>query len=169
MPVFYRGLINGLAAAGAFIVAAMVVLITVNVVGRALGTGGIRWTDEVSEYGLYAVTLLAAPWLLERGAHIRVDVLLTSLPPRLGWALEVLADLIGTVTSLVVAWVALQATMQAARFGNLTIKTLVFPEWWLLAPLPLAFALIAVVFTRRLVVALAGPRRPTTSDGASLF
>jgi TRAP-type C4-dicarboxylate transport system permease small subunit len=27
---------------------------------------------------------------------------------------------------------------------SLSIKTLIMPEWWLLAPLPLAFALLAV-------------------------
>lgn len=169
MLALYRGVINGLAVVGCLIVAAMVVLVTVNVAGRALGLGGIRWTDEVSEYGLYAVTLLAAPWLLERGAHIRVDVLLTTLPPRFGWALELIVDLIGVVLALATAWFALQATVQAARFGNLTIKTLVFPEWWLLAPLPAGFALIALVFVRRFAAALSGPRRPTASDAASLF
>ncbi len=84
MGALYRGLIGAAAGLGGVLIAAMVVLVTANVAGRAFGFGGIRWTDEVSEYGLYAVTLLAAPWLLERGAHIRVDIVLTRC--RRGWA-----------------------------------------------------------------------------------
>ena len=37
-------------------------------------------------------------------------------------------------------------TLQSARLGSLTIKNLVFPEWWLLAPLPVCFALLALEF-----------------------
>jgi TRAP-type C4-dicarboxylate transport system permease small subunit len=35
------------------------------------------------------------------------------------------------------------------RVGAITIKNLVFPEWWLLAPLPVAFVLLAVEFVFR--------------------
>ena len=36
------------------------------------------------------------------------------------------------------------------RIGSLTIKNLVFAEWWLLAPLPICFALLAAEFAFRL-------------------
>jgi TRAP-type transport system small permease protein len=165
----FRRLLDGLALVGCLVIAASVVLVCVNVAGRALGLGGVRWTDEASEYGLYAVTLLAAPWLLDRAQHIRVDIVLTSLPPRAGWALEILADVAGFVLSLALAWYGFRATAQSAAFGMQTIKTLVFPEWWLLLPLPVSFALIAIVFARRIAAALAGPRRASASDAASLF
>ena len=35
------------------------------------------------------------------------------------------------------------------RIGSLTIKNLVFPEWWLLWPLPVCFALLAAEFAFR--------------------
>ena len=50
---------------------------------RNFGFGGLPWSNEVSEYILYLVTLLSAPWLLRRGQHIRVDILLRALPARL--------------------------------------------------------------------------------------
>jgi TRAP-type C4-dicarboxylate transport system permease small subunit len=33
----------------------------------------------------------------------------------------------------------------------MVIKSIVFPEWWLYAPVPLCFALLAVEFTRRIL------------------
>jgi TRAP-type C4-dicarboxylate transport system permease small subunit len=35
------------------------------------------------------------------------------------------------------------------RIGSITIKNLIFPEWWLLAPLPVTFLLLAIEFLFR--------------------
>src|SRR5262245_65966736 len=66
----------------------MTLLIGADVATRNLGLGGIAWSGEVSEDILYLLTLLAAPWLLRQGQHIRVDILLRALPARTGWLLE---------------------------------------------------------------------------------
>ena len=44
------------------------------------------------------------------------------------------------------------------RIGAITIKNLVFPEWWLLAPLPATFLLLAVEFVFRFDRLLRGAR-----------
>ncbi|TMJ43522.1 MAG: hypothetical protein E6G86_07050 [Alphaproteobacteria bacterium] len=49
-------------------------------------------------------------------------------------------------------------TAEGARLGAITIKNLVFPEWWLLAPLPATFALLAVEFVFRFDRLLKGER-----------
>ena len=49
-------------------------------------------------------------------------------------------------------------TTESARLGAITIKNLVFPEWWLLAPLPSTFALLAVEFVFRFDRLLKGER-----------
>ena len=38
----------------------------------------------------------------------------------------------------------------SAQQGSIVIKSIVFPEWWLYAPVPVCFALLAVEFVRRL-------------------
>jgi TRAP-type C4-dicarboxylate transport system permease small subunit len=34
--------------------------------------------------------------------------------------------------------------------GSVSIKTLIIPEWWLLAPMPVAFVLVAIEFVFRM-------------------
>jgi TRAP-type transport system small permease protein len=165
---WFGRLYAALALAGAWLLLAMVLLICLNIALRNAGLGVVAWTEEVSEYALYAITLLAAPWLLRRGFHVRVDVLATSLPPRLGWAAEALADLVGLAVCLGLAWYGAAATAAAHEAGALSIKGLVFPEWWLLAPLPAAFALLALEFGFRLDALLRGPRRPTRRPAGGL-
>ena len=151
-------LFASLAAVAALTLLAMVALVTADIVLRnTLGTG-FAWSNEVTEYALYLITLLTAPWLLRRGQHVRIDMALVLVPPRLAWAMEATADILGLAASLVLVWYGATMTLQSARLSSLTIKNLVFPEWWLLWPLPVCFALLALEFVFRFRRLMAGPR-----------
>jgi len=122
---------------------------------------GLAWSNEVSELMLYLITMCVAPWLLRQGQHIRVDILLQALPKRLAWSLEWVGDAIGLACCLFLAWYGSQAAWASYSSGAVNIKTLVTPEWWSLAPLPLVFVLLAIemVFRMgRLYAAERGPR-----------
>ena len=164
----YGRLLDALAFMGLVIIVAMVGLICANVTLRNLHLGAIVWTDEVSEYGLYALTLLSAPWLLHRASHIRADVLIANVPRVIGWALELIGSAFGLMISLVFVWYGTMAALDSFRAGSLTIKSLVFPEWWLIAPLPATFLLLALEFVFIIHRAWTGPHRPTISNAANL-
>jgi TRAP-type C4-dicarboxylate transport system permease small subunit len=144
------------AIAGA-IVLAMVLGITASVAQRALTGAEIRGMTELTEIGLYLSALLAAPWLLARGAHIRADLLGPALPRRAAQALEAVADVIGIAVCLAVAWQAWQAMQASRALGSLVRRTVTYPEWWLTAPLAPVFLLLAIEFARRLAVTLVAP------------
>ena len=144
------------------LVLAMTLLIGLDVGLRNAGLGGVPWSNEVSEYILYLVTLLSAPWLLRAGQHIRVDILLKVLPPKLAWVLEWLADILGLVCSAYFVWYGVKVLAASYASGAISIKTLVLPEWWLLAPMPLAFVLVSIEFVFRMWRLANGPRAPAT-------
>jgi TRAP-type C4-dicarboxylate transport system permease small subunit len=151
-------LFASLASVAALTLLAMVALVTADIVLRnTLGTG-FAWSNEVTEYALYFITLLTAPWLLRRGQHVRIDMALVIVPPRVAWAMEAIADILGLAASLLLVWYGTVMTVQSARLGSITIKNLVFPEWWLLAPLPICFALLALEFVLRFHRLLGAPR-----------
>ena len=147
-----------LATIAALLLLAMVVVVTADIVLRNVARIGFPWANEVTEYALYLTTLLTAPWLLRRGQHVRIDMALALVPPRLAWLMEAAADLLGLPASLVLIWYGTIMTLQSARLSSLTIKNLVFPEWWLLAPLPLCFALLALEFVMRFRRLMGAPR-----------
>jgi TRAP-type C4-dicarboxylate transport system permease small subunit len=109
---------------------------------------------------LYLITMCVAPWLLRRGMHIRVDVLLQALPPRLAWVFEWIGDVLGLLCCVVMTWYGVRAAWASYASGAVNIKTLVTPEWWSLAPLPVAFALLSVEMVLRMARLHAGPRGP---------
>ncbi len=162
----YERLLNGLAAIAALILLGAVLLVTADIILRNLTRVGFPWANEVSEYALFFITVLTAPWLLRRGQHIRLDLLLAALPARLAWAMEIVADLVGFAVCVVLVRYSLIMTWDSWRLNSITIKNLVFPEWWTLAPLPVCFILLAVEFVvrvQRLLDGEKGRRHEATS------
>jgi TRAP-type C4-dicarboxylate transport system permease small subunit len=146
----YVRLLHACALVAAVLLGLTALLVTGDVVARNVGLGTLPWILEVSEYVLPLATFLVAPWLLRNGQHVRLDALLTALPRGLGRALDRLADAIGLGVCAVFVVYGAKAVASSAQQGSLVIKSVVFPEWWLYAPVPVAFALLAVEFVRRL-------------------
>jgi TRAP-type C4-dicarboxylate transport system permease small subunit len=79
-----------------------------------------------------------------------VDIILRTLPVRVAWLLEWLGDIIGLLCCLYFVWYGTLITIGSFKAGSINIKTLVTPEWWTLAPLPLGFTLLAIEFMFRM-------------------
>jgi TRAP-type C4-dicarboxylate transport system permease small subunit len=163
--VFGR-ILDGLMLVGCLLLLVMTVLIGVDVVTRNVGLGGIAWSGEASEDIIYLMTLAAAPWLLRKGQHIRVDILLRALPARTAWLLEWAGDILGFGCSLYFVWYGWTVLAASYQAGAITIKTLITPEWWMIAPLPAAFLLLAIEFLFRMH-RLAHAERAPRADAVS--
>jgi len=157
---WYGRLLEGMLIAACSLLLIMTLMIGADVLLRNLGLGGIPPSNELSEDILYLVTLLAAPGLLRQGQHIRIDILLRALPLRIGWLLEWLGDVLGIVCCLAFVWYGARVAAASHADGALSIKTLVLPEWPLLVPMPLAFALLTLEFVFRMHRLARGDMRP---------
>ena len=165
-------ILEALALLGCAVIFLMTLMICADVLLRNVrlipGVYGIAWANEVSEAMLYLITMLIAPWLLRQGQHIRVDIVLRAVPPRLGWYFEWTADVLGLFCCLVIAWYGARATLASFKAGSLSVKTLITPEWWMLAPLPIAFLLLSIEMgfrMRRLGLGERAPRDDAVSTG----
>lgn len=162
----YGRLLAALALAGCAVLFAMMLVICIDVLLRNVrivpGMLGVPWANEVTEYALYLITMLTAPWLLRQGMHIRVDVLLRVVPRRLAWYCEWAADLLAFICCVAIAFYGLKAVLSSHAIGGMVVKVLAVPEWWLLLPLPVAFALLAIEILFRMQRLYAGERGPRT-------
>jgi TRAP-type C4-dicarboxylate transport system permease small subunit len=156
----YGRVLDALVAIACLLLLGLTFVIGADVLLRNIGAGGIAPANELSEDALYLITLLAAPGLLRQGRHIRVDIVLRLLPPQAGWAIEWVSDAIGLVCCLYFVWYGAKAALDSFMSGSLSIKTLILPEWWLLAPMPVAFALLALEFVFRMHRLALAERRP---------
>lgn len=156
-------LCGGIAAAGVGIIT---VLVCADVVARNLGLGSLPWIVELTEYALPIITLSAAPWLMWRNQHVRLDVFEMLLSARGRRRMERLSSAVGLVVSVAVAWYGWQALLDSRQAGSQVLKVLVFPEWWLYVPVPIFFGLLALECGRRLLWPPAVPAAEPPGRGA---
>ncbi len=160
----YGRFLAGLALLGCAILMAMMFIIVADVALRNLAIPGLprglAWSNEISELMLYLITMCVAPWLLRQGQHIRVDIVLQAMPPKLAWSFEWVGDVIGFACCAVIAWFGTQAAWSSYASGAVNIKTLVTPEWWALAPLPLVFVLLGIEMIFRMIRLQRAERSP---------
>jgi TRAP-type transport system small permease protein len=157
---WYGRLLEALLLVASLLLLVMTLLIGADVLLRNIGLGGIAPSNEISEDIIYLVTLIAAPGLLRQGQHIRVDIVLRVLPAKVGWLLEWLGDILGVVCCLYFVWYGARVVAASFTSSALSIKTLIMPEWWLLAPMPLAFMLLGIEFLFRMHRLALAERRP---------
>ena len=158
--LWYGRVLDALVAIACLLLLGLTSVIGADVLLRNIGAGGIAPANELSEDALYLITLLAAPGLLRQGRHIRVDIVLRLLPPQAGWAIEWVSDAIGLVCCLYFVWYGAKAALDSFMSGSLSIKTLILPEWWLLAPMPAAFVLLGLEFLFRMHRLALAEQRP---------
>jgi len=168
----YGRLLEAFALVACALILGMTLMICADVLLRNVriipGVAGLEWSNEISEGMLYAITMLTAPWLLRRGQHIRVDIVLRAVPKHVGWVFEWIVDSLGLACCLAIAYYGARAALASFQAGSISIKTLVTPEWWLLSVLPVAFLALSIEMLfrmRRLALAERAPRDDAVSTG----
>jgi TRAP-type transport system small permease protein len=159
-------LVGALALTGCAVLFLMMAVICVDVLLRNVrivpGMLGLPWANEVTEYALFFITLLTAPWLLRQGQHIRIDILLRAIPRRLAWYCEWAVDALALACCLLIVVYGCKAVASSLAIDAMIIKVLSVPEWWMLALLPATFVLLAIEVLFRMHRLHAGERGPRT-------
>ncbi|MGH7003441.1 MAG: TRAP transporter small permease [Alphaproteobacteria bacterium] len=167
LGALYGRLLKVCGVISAVVILAMTALIVTDVALRNLAGVVIRGSVELTEYGLFLAAMLATPWLLREGRHIRIDVVLMRLPPRTGWICELVCDSIGIALSVMLARYSITATLRSAKAETVIVKDFIIPEWWVQWPLGFMFVLLSVEFIFRIHRLVTGPRRARIEGGSA--
>jgi TRAP-type C4-dicarboxylate transport system permease small subunit len=141
-------LIDALASFAALLIGAMALYVSYDVVARYFFVVPTSWSNDLTEYSLVWATFLAAPWLVRRGGHVRIDLLCEQLPPRLNNALSVVISIAAAIVCLIGAWQTAIETWDYYRRDIMIAKVWAVPQWLAYAAMPLGFALMSVEFLR---------------------
>lgn len=145
----FERLNNLIAACVAVTVGLFTVLVPIDFLLRKLRWGGLEWLNEGAEYFLYFGVFLSATWVLQRGAHVRVDIIISHLPPRAAAWLERTMDMFGATLCLTMAYFGAKGGWSAYVLGTLPDKEIRIPNWIILAVFTLSFLLLTIEFLLR--------------------
>jgi TRAP-type C4-dicarboxylate transport system permease small subunit len=126
------------------------VLIPLNLFLVKFQLGSMWWLYEGVEYVLYIGVFIGAPWVLQQGAHVRVDVLSATLPRDLATKLERLLDVAGAALCLTLCYYGLRATISEFQDGTIPDKNLRIENWYMMAIFAASFFMLAIEFLLRL-------------------
>ena len=147
----YDALLYGMAIVAGLLMAAMMAVITLDVVLRNLGYQSSAHFFTFTEYALLLVPCLGAPWLVREKGHIYVEILLMSLGPRARHALTVVIGVACIVVCLILAGYGFSVAWADFVQNEKDVRSLDMPRWMVVGFIPLSFAMMALEFLRFLV------------------
>ncbi len=164
--VAFNRLLRGLILVVALSIGLIAILIPLNLLLVKLHWGSIGWLYEAVEYALYVGVFLGAPWVLQQGAHVRVDVVTTALPASAAVRLEQVMDGAGAVLCLVLCVYGVRMAVSEFQDGTLPDKNLRIPTGYMMVVFATSFLMLAVEFVLRILRAreIVGRERRATAD-----
>ncbi|MBK0329589.1 TRAP transporter small permease [Rhodobacteraceae bacterium F11138] len=168
MPMgrIYKVILLSLAIVAGLLLVFLVVVIGAEAILRLFNFGSIRGSVQFSEYAIFSLAMLAAPWLLYNDGHLRVTIVLDSLGRRARARVLLLTDVIGLVATAVTLRYAFDVLVQSYQHGRFLFDDVVVSEWMLQWQVPLALALLVIEFSRRIWLALGSPAHRAALTGA---
>lgn len=145
---YYNRLVDSFAfVAGLMLIWLMVAVVT-SVLIRNIGAQPPAWLFTSTEYAMFYLTLLGAPWLVREKGHVFIEVAITNLPPKALSAVSRLVMLICATISFVLAWKGLELLISNIQDGDYDVRTYFIPMWIFTVAYPLSFGLMGIEFAR---------------------
>ena len=141
-------LIDALAVIAGALIVLLTALVVVDVAARSLRMFTLPWSLEATEYMLYAVTFLGAPWVLRERGHIAIELVVERLPARGRAVAGVLAELAGAAICALLFIYACRVVWQSYASGIMVQKSFSFPEWVAYAGIPPVMLILLGIYLR---------------------
>jgi TRAP-type C4-dicarboxylate transport system permease small subunit len=107
------------------------------------------WTVEICEYILFGIAFLGAPWLLKKGGHVSIDIMVAQTGPRTQIYLGLFSKAMGILVSAVVCGFSMATSWESYVSGVVVIKTLSIPKCYFLMLISFGYFLLLVEFARQ--------------------
>ncbi len=145
-----HALTSALRVAAGLMLVASVAINFANIIGRYFLSVSIAWAEEVMLFLMIGTVFLAAPPVGWLGRHIRMDVIISLLPPRARGVFEVFSDLVTIATCIMVAifaWPVITMLDELDQRSAMANIPLVIPQF----VVPLGMILMALLIAVRLI------------------
>ena len=132
---------------------AMFIIITMQVITRYLSSLPLAWPTDISTYMLVAIGFLALGHLIRKNGHVAVDLLVSKFPMKIQNILEVFFSIVACVTCVITCYGAILMTENLINKNVLLVaSTFYFPKYVLLLFVVFGFAIATIEFIGRTVL-----------------
>lgn len=139
------------AVMGQVIIAIMVLLITVDVLGRSIIMKSILISTEVSGYALVALAFLGLAHTERAGSNIEISILTKKFPPSVQKKLQLVVSAVSTLFMAWLAWITMGPVIDNFNNNVTSITILHVPMWILYFVIPIGYAMLTILMVNEVV------------------
>lgn len=146
----FNRLLQLLASLVAVSIGLVALLIPLNLFLLKFKLGSFSWLFSSIEYGLYFGVFAAAPWVLQQGAHVRVDLLSTNISVASAERLNKFTNIFGAVVCMTLVFYGSRSTLIEFIDQTMPDRDLQIANWIIILVFTVSFTLSAIEFLMRL-------------------
>lgn len=147
----------------------LVVTMAIEVIRREVFAYSSVWGEEIVRYAFIYLAWIGAAAAVRERAHIRIDVIMHYVGPRMKAALYILGDLVMAAVAIVALYWSWETALVSAKFGSVSAGLRVSMVWFLLA-VPVGFGLMLLRLVQSFLRDLRALRDGTpVHEGNQLF
>lgn len=146
----------------AIFLAASVMINFINIIGRYVFSVSLPWAEEIMLFLMVGCVFTGCCAVAWQGRHIRMDVMISALPPKLHAFFNLLSDLVLIGAAVIVTMFSYPVITQLAAFDERSEAAnfpLVIPQ----SMVPIGYSLMALLVAIRLLTPRRSPA-PTAGD-----
>jgi C4-dicarboxylate transporter DctQ subunit len=147
----YDSIVVGLAILAGGMLVWLMVAIIVSVLQRNLGMQPAAWLFVSTEYAMFYLTLIGAPWLVRHRGHVYIEIVTAALPAAALNIFSRLVCLLCVVVCAVMAYKGAELVGLNVTRKDFDVRAYFFPTWILSIAFPVSFGLMAIEFMRFVV------------------
>ena len=119
----------------------LVITMAIEVLRREIFAYSSIWGEEIVRYSFIYLAWIGAAAAVKERAHIRIDVVMHYLSPRVKALLYIFGDLVMFVVAIIALYWSIETVLVSAKFGSVTDGLRISKVWFLMA-VPAGFALM---------------------------
>ena len=127
----------------------MAVLIPLNLFIIKAHIGSMWWLNGSVEYALFFGVFAGAPWVLQQGAHVRVDLMSSALSENASQKLDNLINLFGTMLCILLWIYGIRAGINEFMNETMPDKDLRVANWIIVSFFSFSFLMLTIEFLFR--------------------
>lgn len=164
MNRIFDRILDSLAVIVSLILIFMTITIGYSIFARAIGFKGPVWIVQFNEYAMLFATFLGTAWLLAKGKHVSIELIVSRFNQRGQKIFELFHSIMGIGLSSTLCYYGTMTTIENFRRNVIHVQAVDVPMAYLLFVIPLGFFLLLLQFVRNLFISIKEIRSVETAN-----
>ena len=104
------------------------------------------WASETAGYMQLYFAFLVAAWVLKRGAHVKMDLVVNRISPRKAAIVNAVTSFIGAIVFIIIAYYSLRHTIYVYNIDYRTTTIMRVPQYLITLIIPFGSFLLFIEF-----------------------